>query len=353
MSPLRAKLGRWLVVAPFATVLALGCCFIAQTRIDASRDVRFDEELLYLPNEKLLNHFTAGLNGVVADLLWLQCIQYTAKEFRSQEHKFTWLEHMANTVTRLDPDFTGAYQYGGTLLAAIDNDGGAMELLERGIVARPDSWELPFEVAKVYILNRRDEAGSPAAASYFLTMTAERTPEHAEYFADWAQEMQVQHDMLTSGKHIWRDVLETSSDEFMRELAKRKLLELQLHETCGVLTQAAGHYEAALGETPPDVAALAVAGFITAVPEDPAGGSFLITNEGEVKSTTLLDGQVEERLRGLREAVSRFEEKCGAYPASLEHLVQEELIRSIPAHPYPGGAWQYDSGTGSVESRLG
>ena len=50
--------------------------------------LRFDEELLYLPNENLLNHFTAGLSSVVADLLWLRTIHYTVKEFHDVDRKF-------------------------------------------------------------------------------------------------------------------------------------------------------------------------------------------------------------------------------------------------------------------------
>ena len=93
-------------------------CRVAQLEIDDMRDDELDEELLYLPSEKLLNHFTVGMSSIIADLLWLRTIQYASKEFKSVDRKFTWLEQMCQMVTQLDPQFTGAYTYGGMLMAA-------------------------------------------------------------------------------------------------------------------------------------------------------------------------------------------------------------------------------------------
>ena len=100
-------------------VVGIGLVSVAavQRQIEKEHEDRFDEELLYLPNEKLLNHFTAGLSSVIADLLWIKTIKYTVQEFHNVERKYTWLEHMCQTVTRLDPHFSGAYEYSGMLLA--------------------------------------------------------------------------------------------------------------------------------------------------------------------------------------------------------------------------------------------
>ena len=126
-------IARWLVIAPLTVAIGLACCVMAQKHLDASRQTGFDEELLYLPNEKLLNHFTGGLDSVVADLLWLQCIQYTAEEFKG-DHKYVWLNHMTDTITRLDPYFVDVYRYGGVFLAALkaDND-ASVNLMKRGM----------------------------------------------------------------------------------------------------------------------------------------------------------------------------------------------------------------------------
>ena len=348
----KAVLFRWIVMAPATVAIGIACISIAQVRLDAKRGERFDEELLYIPNEKLLNHFTAGHNTVVADLLWLKCVQYTAREFRSKYHKFTWLEHICNTVVRLDPQFAGAYQMGGTLLAAIDADAAAYSLLERGVVKRPDRWELPLEIAKIYILNRRDEPGSPAAASYFLTWAAEKRKidnrEDAEFLLRWAESIQLQHNLIADGKRIWQSIYETTNDDFMKELAERKLQELGLREVCDILNQVVEHYVAQTGEKPGRILDLETAGLITGTPTDPLGGEFVI-EDGVVYSTTLLDVEVERRLRGLRGAIARFKKEHERWPRELDELKTMGVVLVIPEHPYSDRGWLYNPHTGEIE----
>jgi hypothetical protein len=59
-------------LAAIAAVVAVSftCTIAAQKRIDGMRrDRPAGDELLYLPNERLLNSFTCGLSSVVADVL--------------------------------------------------------------------------------------------------------------------------------------------------------------------------------------------------------------------------------------------------------------------------------------------
>lgn len=136
---------RWLIAAPLAIALAWICSFAAQPRIDRIRKPQnLDEQLLYLPNEKLLRHFAGGMDSIVADLLWLRCIQYTALHFKT-DRKFTWLRLMCGVITRLDPYFAPVYRHGGMFLAALDaNDDAGLQLLHSGIEKNPDAWELPY-----------------------------------------------------------------------------------------------------------------------------------------------------------------------------------------------------------------
>jgi hypothetical protein len=104
---------RLLTKTVLATViLALaGITVFAQMRADAFKPQRKDE-IVYLPNQKLLMHFTAGMNSIVADLLWLRCVQYTGVEIK-ESHNFAWLKQMLNTIVKMDPHFADVYRYGG------------------------------------------------------------------------------------------------------------------------------------------------------------------------------------------------------------------------------------------------
>ncbi len=334
---------RKLVITTLALATAFPCAIYAQKHIDAMRDETFDPELLYLPNERLLNDLTAGLSSVVADVLWLQCIQYTAEEFKG-DFKFIWLDHMLNTITRLDPYFTDVYQRGGVLLAMLKHDDDAsIELLKGGIPYNPDRWELPFEIARTYVLNRKDNVNG----ARFLAMAA-ATGDPPQFVIDWAKNLQQAYNLYDVERGMWLDIAENSGDENMRATALRKLTELSLREACDVMTEGVKRYVDAKGYLPESLENVVAAGILSEVPQDPLGGRFFISPEGTVLSTSVLDSTKNERLVVIRGWIDRYQRKEGRLPASLDDLIERGITKGLPVHPYPDGHWKYDPQTGNV-----
>lgn len=345
---------RRFALAPLVAVVGLGLVTALQFRIDASAlEGSSHPDLeggLFLPNEQLLVHLTAGLNGVVSDLLWIQCIQYMAKEFHQQDAKFAWLEHLSRTSARLDPLFTGVYQYGGTLMAGIGNDDGALDLLRQGMVARPDRYELPLEIAKVYVLNRREDPSAAAAASFYLAHAAQ-VKGGDENLTRWAYNLQMRHGLTDVGREIWREMAESGANQMLRDLGRRKLVEMNLHDLVEVLNTAAAAFEADRGCRPGTLQELSDAGYVRGLPQDPLGGTFFVDSEGVVRSTTLLDVVAQERLRFVRGAVTVFRDEQGRWPRSLEELADKGYLRSVPRHPNERERFYYDPNTGAVLDR--
>jgi hypothetical protein len=334
---------RWLVVAPLVLGLGLGAVAFSQGRVDASAHREFDEELLYLPNQQLLTHFTGGMSSVIADFLWLRCIEYTAQEWQG-DFKFTWLEQMCRTITTLDPYFHDVYGWGGTALAMLKQDDDAgIELLKDGIRMHPDSWDLPFEIGRTYILNRHDE---PRGAIYLAMAVS--TGHAPEYVVKWTEDLQGIHGMYDVERSMWQDIFDTSDEEHMRELAARKLQEINLREVADLLTKLAQQYAEKFGSPPQSVDDLEQAQFIRGQPQDPLGGSFIFDDEGTAYSTSVLDTIKAERRKLLRIWVDEYKEKLGEWPDKLEDIVGRTHAPGVPVHPYPNGEWVYDPVTGEV-----
>lgn len=338
---------RTMVAVPVLVALCLGATSMAQLRLDKLRADAFDDELLYLPNEKLLNHFTGGMSSVIAGILWLQCIQYTSKHFKG-DHKFTWLGHMTDTITRLDPYFVDVYRYGGIFLASLKaDDDASLRLLERGFCHNPEAWELPYEAAMVYLLNRRDQPGSAELAARYLALSVatERAPHSV---LEIVQGLQRKHNLVEIERQLWTDMLKTSKDEFRRDLAERKLKELTIRQNVAALTEVVEHVKRASGRPPKDLDELVTTGVIDRIPEDPLGGRYFIDAAGEVVNTTLLDASVERRLNVLRDQIKYFQAQQGRNPATLDEMVTLKFVPALPVHPYRDRTWQYDSTTGEV-----
>lgn len=339
-------LRRWLVIAPVCAAIAFGGIIASQRKIDAMKQKVFYDELLYLPSEKLLDHFTAGMSSIIADFLWISCIHYTAQHFKG-DGKFTWLNHMCNMITRLDPYFVSVYRYGGIFLAAVKaDDDASIDLLKRGMVRNPDAWELPYEIAMTYLLNRGAQPDSPVHAARYLGMAVE-TGKAPAFVAEVAASLQSAHNLTDIERSMWEKT-RTSEDPFLQELAERKLVELDLRENCAVLNKAIAAYAGRYNRPPDKLEDLIAGQIVDRLPRDPVGGTFFIDARGAAQNTTVLDSQTARTLNALRTAIGSYKKLKGQFPASLDDLVKARIMDALPPHPYANRACQYDPNTGEI-----
>lgn len=313
---------------------------------DTQRRTLATDEVLYLPNEKLLTYFTAGLNCVIADFIWLHCIQYTAHEHRGKR-VFKWMEHMLTTATRLDPYYVAVYRFGAMFLAALRADPEAsLSLAYAGISINPHAWQLPYEAAMVYLLNKGEEPNSKYLATKLLTL-ATATGRAPGGIVNLTAKLQDEFNLLEVEQGMWQEMA-ASPDSFLSELGQRKLIEIELRKICGVLDKQAQRFYQEKGRYPASLETLLQAGMIPYLPEDPLGGTFFLDAAGKSYNTTLLEDEVIRARNTLINAVDRYHAKQIAYPTSLQALVEAGELNEIPAHPYPGKHWEYDPFSGEV-----
>ena len=318
----------------------------SQVKIDTLHEEATGDELLYIPSKSLLKHFTAGMSNVVADLLWLETIQYTVREFHSQERKFTWLEHMINAVADLDPHFVDAYANGSMFLSSIGADEQALKLLKKGFIRNPQSFEIPHEIVKLYVLNRRDRPESPAVTTHYLRMLAERH-EYPELYLNWARHIQEANNLDQEARAIWEDVLNTSEDEFIRELAHANLRLLIVGDNVRTLSDLVGQFKTQSGRAPFNLEELIDAGLLADLPSSQENGAYFIDLNGEVQNTILIEDTKRRTLMSLNGLARTKAAEKGRNARTIEELFMW-LDRELPPHPVPGGEWQYDPTSGAI-----
>ena len=341
---------RWLIAAPLLALATVGFSRVAQDRMEVLREEANEEEMLYLPNQNLLDYFTAGMNSIVADLLWLRTVEYTVTEFHNEARKFTWLEHMLSTITRLDPGFEGAYVHGGALLAAIGADDAALRLLKPGAINLPRSKEIPIQLFQVYVLNRRERPETPVMAAHYLRMAAERTDDAAQrkYFLDVIQGLQRQKGLAHEARRIWEDTLRTSQDPVMREIAGEKLVDLAIRDNIEALGDVVKRYETAQGRKPTSFQDLIDVGLLDKSPAIPDHGEYFIDSRGAVRNTVLLEAETVQTRGFINARVKSYQREKGRFPVSLDEL-SAWADKPIPKNPYEDRVWTYDPATGKVE----
>lgn len=331
-------------------VVAVGL-FVAgslQRHVDGIHEKNTVNGVLYLPNDKLLKYFTGGLSNVLADLMWYQTVQYTAKEFNSEDARFSWLEQMVRATNRLDPYYVDPYRYGGIFLAGIGDDEVAEEILQTGLLNQPDSWELPYELHSLYLMNRRHEPGAQKIASHYAYMIAERIDgEMKEAYFALSRNLLLKENMVDEAVEFFTRAVKTADDPLVRAQAEAQLHLALLEKNVLVLNKAIAGYEKKMGREIASLQELVAAGFINEVPHDPDGGEYLLDANRKVVNTVLAQPTLDYILGELGKRVVAYREEHGRNPESFEAFWPNFEVEG-PKHPVPGRALRYNPATGVV-----
>ena len=305
------------------------------------------KEVMYLPNEKMLRYFTAGLDTVIADLLWINCLLYVGSELKG-DFQFEWLEKMLNAVVQLDPYFREAYRFGSVFLSSLRADSdSAIRLLHRGMYYRPETWDLPYEAGMIYLLNRANEPNSKKIAGIYLAMSAS-TGRAPQFIVDLAEKLNHEYDLIEIERDMWLKLAD-SEDQLLKDIAKRKLLLVEIKAVCKELNNRLESYKSAHnGQLPQRLEELGLA------PEaitDPLGGKFFITRSGKVENTSILNELQDRYIRIIENGIKTYKEKFGVYPDSLEEMLNKHVLSFLPKQPYEDREWVYDPNTGTISWR--
>jgi hypothetical protein len=141
------------VVASFACIIILfGGIVVLQNKLSAiSKICPVSPSMAYLPESEKIRPWFLGFHTAFADFLWIKTTIYFGGHLLSDK-QYPWLIHMVDIVTRLNPSFYPAYEFGGLLLPEIcHNPQAGRIILERGVCASVEKkWKLYFYLGMLY-----------------------------------------------------------------------------------------------------------------------------------------------------------------------------------------------------------
>jgi tetratricopeptide (TPR) repeat protein len=179
-------------------------------------------EKLYLPSGKFVEQISLGYREVAADMVWLQAVQYYG-DFRKGNHDLKYFRGLIDITTTLDPHFIFAYVFGALVVSEdVGSFEEGMEILKEGISRNPQSWQLPFEIAFLNFINRRD----PQLAGRYFEL-ASRMPGAPEYTKRFAAFVYSRAGDSDSSIRLWEEYMEHTENPFLKELAERYIEKLK------------------------------------------------------------------------------------------------------------------------------
>jgi len=155
---------------------------------------------------------------LAADILWIRALQSYGYH-RQHDQNFHPLAAHFNAVTRVDPSFEMAYDFGGLVIAQEGEDPRAgIDLLSRGMSALPHSWLLPFETGFVYYVCLGD---AMHAAHYFERSAGKNgAPPYVKHFAAFSN---ARAGRLDVARCFWQTIAQETDREAIRRLAQEAL----------------------------------------------------------------------------------------------------------------------------------
>lgn len=207
-----------------AFFLAMAAC-IHNAHLEIRNQLFFDKTTWWqnraIPASDVVKPYTLGFDRLVADLYWLEFVQYYGDKDACVVDKYSKAPAYLNLVTRLDPHFVQPFWFASFILRAeLGLKREARELLDWGVKENPDNWKLPYIAGFNAYLYDKDE--KKAAAYYRMAAARKDAP-------DWlARQASILEEKIPSQvKKIrtWQQ-LYNSSEGLVKEKARDTLIGL-------------------------------------------------------------------------------------------------------------------------------
>ena len=271
-----------------AGVVVIAGLLTTVVALQMDRERRFPQaepaqQILYVKSPALLGRLALAYDAIVADLYWIRAIQYYGGTRLSSDpdKSYDLLYPLLDLTTSLDPNFNIAYEFGAFFLSEKKPGGPArsdlaITLLEKGMRARPDRWQYPYDIGFVHY---RD-GNYKVAADWFLraarTSGARREGERADM---WLEPLAA-NTMATGGdtrsSRVLYEQLLRSEVAWLREDAVRRLRKLDAIDQIAALERSTAEYERRFGDPPPTWQHMVQAGLLPGVPLDPDGHPYVL-----------------------------------------------------------------------------
>lgn len=275
---------------------------LSHLRVRQKVDVKINlNQQVNLAPPMFLQTLTMGFDSLMADLLWLQLIQYygaASVEKVAPTHLYQYFD----TITSLDPDFEDAYILSGYLLNETPKEKEqALKIMQKGEKNNPKSWLIVTQLGFYYYLYVKDT--QKAADTFARAASLPGAPESLSGLAAQLYKRSNQLERCQLSVKLWQNNVQAAPSPELKQRAEQHLIETVIYCDLLALRKALQDYlkqadarwqdalkQAKLKKQPPPKApatappatlqALVQAGLINRVPQDPFKRAYVYRQNG-------------------------------------------------------------------------
>ena len=259
--------------------------------LDARRapaDLNVEDEKLYLSGTAI-RRMSMAFNGLAADWYWMRSLQYVGRKILQrpenvelddlQALNLKALAPLLDTATTLDPQFMEPYEYAAVVLPAVDVQ-EAIRITRKGIEANPNAWRLYQHLGYIYWQQHDYQA---AGETYGRGASLPGAP---VWMQAMKAKMETEGGSRSTARAIYKQMFEESADTEVKEMARRRLMQLDSLDERDVLRKLFESFREKLGHCPtswkefePVLKNLRVPLDPSGAPFDPSGVAYVLKNE--------------------------------------------------------------------------
>lgn len=235
------------VLLTFVIVVCFAAVFALSRYMDVNRppaDPNLEEEKLYVTGNAA-KRMSLGFDGLVADYYWMRSLQYLGKKLINHKGDVN-IDHLESlnidllyplldNATTLDPQFMRAYEYGAIVLPAI-NQADAIKLVKKGIAENPDRWELYHHLGFIYW-----KSGDYKLASKTYSEGA-KISGAPKWMQIMSARIEAEGGSRDTAREMFKAMFNESNDQNIKELAARRLLQIESFDERDAIQQAIGNF---------------------------------------------------------------------------------------------------------------
>jgi len=239
----------------FVIVIGMSATVALARFVDARRpstDLAVADESLYL-SPRFARRVSLEFNGLAADWYWMRSLQYVGRKIINQGDQIALddlsqlnlklLAPLLDNATTLDPEFLDPYEYAAVVLPAIDVQ-EAIRITRKGIDANPNAWRLYQHLGYIY-WQQQDYA--KAAEIYGRGAELPGAPAWMEAMK---ARMAAEGGSRATAREIYTRMFEQSADEKVKDMAQRRLMQLNSLDERDALRKLLSAYQTRTGRCP-------------------------------------------------------------------------------------------------------
>ncbi len=251
--------------------------------IDRQRGNAVAQEALYVRSSSVLRRLSLGYTGLLADIYWTRAVQYFGVQHHNGSGDFRLLAPLLEVTTELDPKLLPAYQFGANFLAPKPPSGAGLPGAALSLIKYGIEHN-PDQWRLYYNLGFLYYTEfKDYAKAADAFERGSKLPVTNEYMPILAARMAQHAGDFDTARMLWFTTYQSTKEGTIRQNAVEHLLALQVDEDVTRLEHVVSKYRERSGRLPASMDDLERAGFIRGAPADPKGHPYKLTADGRIE----------------------------------------------------------------------